>query len=105
MLKYLGSLQYFAITNNVTKNNLLCIFIFLKVYLHSQFLEVILLSKKINAYVVSLGIVISFSGCFLASTMNSLIIRTPTGCPTIRFNSDTNYAQLAQNFQVKDSVL
>lgn len=23
MLKYLGSLQYFAITNNVTKNNLL----------------------------------------------------------------------------------
>lgn len=46
-------------------------------------------SVHFQCYVGSL-----FLGCFLTPTTNSLILLTPTGCPTIQFDSDINYPEL-----------
>lgn len=83
MLKHLGGLQYFAITNNVAKNNLL------HMYFHilggaplgsiprSEITE----SKNKSICIgVLLDIMISSLGCFLAPTTNFLILQTPTEC-------------------------
>lgn len=65
-------------------------------YLQGQFLEVGLLSQRMQTYVVLLDVVISSLGCSLAPTTDLLLLQRPPGCPTIHFDFDTNYLQAAQ---------